>query len=64
MIQVSKAPAEGAVIDVKTSNLPELNSRVEFIKGNRAVALGIVIETPTPFTYKVLVVASEAGGIQ
>lgn len=63
MITVSKAPSEGAVIDVMTSNPPAVNSQVEFIKGKRAVALGVVTET-NQNTYKVLVVASETAGQQ
>ena len=63
MIQVTKAPQEGAVVDVMTSSPPEIKSQVEFIKGKRAVALGIVVEN-TANTYKVVVVASETGGGQ
>lgn len=61
MITVTQAPEEGEIVDVMTSNPPALDTRVEFIKGKRAVALGIVTETNRN-TYKVLVVASEAGG--
>jgi len=63
MITVTQAPKEGKVVDVMTSNPPEINSQVEFIKGKRAVALGIVVEN-TANTYKVVVVASETGGGQ
>ena len=60
MITVTKAPSEGAIVDVMTSSPPKTNTQVEFIKGKRAVALGIVTETK-PNTYKVLIVASEVG---
>ena len=63
MITVTQAPKEGKVVDVMTSNPPEINSQIEFIKGKRAVALGVVTETNTN-TYKILVVASEEGAKQ
>jgi len=61
MITVTQPPKEGAVVNVKTSSPPQVNDTVEFIKGRRAVAIGIVLEVPSPHTYTVLVVASEAG---
>ncbi len=63
MLTVTKAPNEGVVLDVISSNPPPLNSEVELIKGKRAVALGLVIETKQ-HTYKILVVTSEADGQQ
>lgn len=63
MITVTQAPSEGAVVDVMSSSPPAVNSSVEFIKGKRTVALGIVTETGQN-TYKVLVVASETAGQQ
>ena len=61
MITVTQPPKEGAVVDVKTSSPPQVNSQIEFIKGKQAVALGIVTEVTSQNTYKVLVVLSEAG---
>jgi len=61
MITVTQTPREGEEINVKTSNPPQVNDPVEFIKGRHAVAIGIVLEVPSPHTYTVLVVASEAG---
>lgn len=57
-IRTAAAPREGEVKDIMTSKPPKVNEQVEFILGQRAVAIGIVIETKD-HSYKALVVMSE-----
>lgn len=60
-IQVSKAPPEGQILDVRTSSPPAENSQIEIVRGKTAVAIGLVIQIVNKNWYKVLVVSSEAG---
>jgi len=60
-VHVPVIPKEGEELHIMTSKQPEVNDQIEVIRGNKAVAIAIVVELNGQHAYTALVVASEAG---